>query len=547
MKKSLFTLFAVLCIGFMSAQQANQLQSINMQTNCHTIPVDIAIYETNLIPPLPVIVITDADSDGISDDVEGTGDLDGDGVANYLDLDSDGDGVADSIDLCYYQSGLPPSGCPEAITERNVFWVHGYQGNSESLAMAGEDAAERYKINSRYPDYNATQTSLSACADELRSDINSVLNGAVNTDKNFIIAHSMGGLVTRVLGEVPNPAGGPAYNGVITFGTPHLGAAIARTLTGSEAKINLFLSKTCKGLAAGPASEAINNTGAMGRLAVTFGLAGGVLKEACDAGVGYGFPLVRKFLETGLEGQLTPEAASVLPPVPTGNKAAFFGVEDDDDETLTPRFIGAALHSANDFPLYGADEADGLGLTLVNNELNFYNSRYNHWDNQNAPWWLWLTCPTCAVAEEIRYHQLAKSWKKGVDWFQTLNPTWKELIGAMESTVVQTGCQCDTYSNGNLDYSQTYFGVTDCESYESGGYAGWTECNPYYEVTYQNKPSDAFILQESAMNMPGANYEPIEMVGSNHLQMRNDSEMGKAIDAIFLYGLNKEYFKTATR
>jgi len=117
----------------------------------------------------------------------------------------------------------------------------------------------------------------------------------------------------------------------------------------------------------------------------------------------------------------------------------------------------------------------------------------------------------------------------------------------MESTVEQSGCQCDTYSNGNLDYTQTYFGVTDCDSYESGGYAGWTECNPYYEVTFSSRPSDAFILQESAMNMPGANYEPREMIGSNHLQMRNDSEMGKAIDAIFRQGLNKEYFKTNPR
>ena len=31
--------------------------------------------------------------DGISDDVEGAEDVDGDGIPNYLDRDSDGDGV----------------------------------------------------------------------------------------------------------------------------------------------------------------------------------------------------------------------------------------------------------------------------------------------------------------------------------------------------------------------------------------------------------------------------------------------------------------------
>lgn len=38
----------------------------------------------------------DTDGDGASNDEEGTGDLDGDGVPNYLDLDSDGDSISDA-------------------------------------------------------------------------------------------------------------------------------------------------------------------------------------------------------------------------------------------------------------------------------------------------------------------------------------------------------------------------------------------------------------------------------------------------------------------
>lgn len=40
----------------------------------------------------------DSDADGIPDIVEGPGDYDGDGDANYLDLDSDNDGILDSIE-----------------------------------------------------------------------------------------------------------------------------------------------------------------------------------------------------------------------------------------------------------------------------------------------------------------------------------------------------------------------------------------------------------------------------------------------------------------
>lgn len=41
-------------------------------------------------------VAADTDGDGVSNDAEGTGDLDGDGVPNYLDLDSDGDSISDA-------------------------------------------------------------------------------------------------------------------------------------------------------------------------------------------------------------------------------------------------------------------------------------------------------------------------------------------------------------------------------------------------------------------------------------------------------------------
>ncbi len=42
------------------------------------------------------VTMTDTDNDGVSDVDEGTGDIDGDGIPNYLDLDSDGDAISDS-------------------------------------------------------------------------------------------------------------------------------------------------------------------------------------------------------------------------------------------------------------------------------------------------------------------------------------------------------------------------------------------------------------------------------------------------------------------
>ncbi len=49
------------------------------------------------------------------------------------------------------------------------------------------------------------------------------------------------------------------------------------------------------------------------------------------------------------------------------------------------------------------------------------------------------------------------------------------------------------------------------------------------------------------MNGPGMNYEPQLMLGSNHMQMRNDSQMEEAVKTIFEKGFgqyNKDYFYT---
>lgn len=64
---------------------------------------------------------------------------------------------------------------------------------------------------------------------------------------------------------------------------------------------------------------------------------------------------------------------------------------------------------------------------------------------------------------------------------------------------------------------------------------------------FTQKLSDGFILKESAMNAPGANYEPRFMPGSNHMQMKNDKQMEIAVDEIFVNGLGKNFFKTDPR
>ncbi len=544
MKKIIYILIVVFFISFKLSAQLESGESELVSPDCVTIPIETGDSITHIITTPPGIVLTDSDGDGIPDEVEGDGDLDGDGIPNYLDLDSDGDGVPDESDLCYYEYGIPPTGCSIETIYRKVWWLHGYQGNEYSLQKPGEDVGGvsasgdpegRFEVRSYYPQYNSSQESLAAAADKVQSDILSHVNGQLNTERNFIIAHSMGGLVTRTMGNLKNQAGLPLYNGFITFGTPHQGAFAANTLSENPEKINYMLTVACNRLGAGPFAEEISNEGALAKLGVTFGLAGGILNTACKASVDVGFPLVQSYFMKGVEEELTTTNASSIPEMPTDNKAVFYGIEfGQDDGSLTPRFIGSVLYPPNTWPLYKAFNSDVEGLIAVSEQLDFYVSRYIHFQEEASNFWEFFGLSPSA---EIR-----DAYKKGVDWFPTLDPSWQELIGARKTFVVQEGCdyymedwyygQCEDYIGYDADCNPDF--VYDCEF-------------PHYVLHITTKDSDGFILTESAMNGPGMNYEIQKMEGSNHFQMKNDDNMEDAVKKIFEDGLGKQYFKTPKR
>jgi hypothetical protein len=65
----------------------------------------------------------DSDGDGILDSNEGLRDIDNDGIPNYLDEDSDGDGIIDGTDQCINTPGYLPDGCKyfEKVFLKNDF------------------------------------------------------------------------------------------------------------------------------------------------------------------------------------------------------------------------------------------------------------------------------------------------------------------------------------------------------------------------------------------------------------------------------------------
>lgn len=418
-------------------------------------------------------------------------------------------------------------------TPRNVYFVHGYRGDGQAFKKVadyvgkssdGGDLMGKYKLYANRINYSGSEISLQSASNEAKSQMKlRALKGQTNRD--FVIAHSQGGLVTRNM-KVPQLYGYKNYyNGFITFGTPHQGAYAANTLVYNREKIYSFLNESCD-LFGTALAEANIPAGLLGDIAVAAGLVGLGVEKTCDATTGFVIPKAVEFMMQGIEKDLTTTAAQNIPPMATQHNAVFYGIEDDTNGTLAARFIGSfSIKPPNEYNLYEAAGSDLVGINFMAAKENYIQGEYNHWKNMNI---FFLN-----FSKKAKRKRLVNSYSKALTWFESYNDTWKELIGVNQTRLEKNGCLCEERLFGDEgDNIINYIPDNDaCVSLTQGPGA---RCSiSYKSVTETDKPSDGFILKESAVNAPGRNYPLHKMQGSNHMQMKNDSNMEDAVKKIF--------------
>lgn len=151
---------------------------------------------------------------------------------------------------------------------RNVFWIHGLNGNSNSLAVAarvsqyGGVGFPARKIRSFTGVSSSTSNAvqlysedqgIGATAGMLNNYGYQNLNVQDRTTYDFVIAHSQGGIVgrnwLRQMDLRPTLYDKYAY-GIVTFGTPHAGAEVlnnCRPNLGRD-RVPAFMSEACQSL-----------------------------------------------------------------------------------------------------------------------------------------------------------------------------------------------------------------------------------------------------------------------------------------------------------
>lgn len=140
------------------------------------------------------------------------------------------------------------------------------------------------------------------------------------------------------------------------------------------------------------------------------------------------------------------------------------------------------------------------------------------------------------------------AWQRGIDYFPNINTNWEVIIGARER---KYECECRSVrcDYGDCDYGEW---ENDSDALQLGcprTYRerpdSWIECRKGNSWVTILKPSDGVILQESAIGSGIANAER-ELTGSNHQQMRNDSNTKDALEELF-DGAHGDFFITDTK
>ena len=391
-----------------------------------------------------------------------------------------------------------------------------------------------------------SQFSLSGAASTLHNMLVTSGDPACNanqiTDKtiNFIIAHSQGGIVSRSTDKMYDDLGMQGdrrFGGIVTFGSPHGGAEILN----NKDQFNPFAVEACKALSEGPEQDGIQHNPVVDFFVPneTFD---GIRGKLCNILGNDLAPIMMKdqFQEITEDYKVGAAALAELnghnSSIP---RVALYGTETE--PVFYRQVYSLRVKTPNQFPHFEADSDQEL-VDNYNKLLNKYKAKYElykarveYLETQGLPCGplKWICCAAfCTIWDTEYWQKKAKrdKWKLGVDWLTSSNNKYKTIIGAIKTQWVNSyQCNCNGFSFPTSQPSCPQ----GCTLSSTGG---------FWQVT--DKPSDGVALAESAMAYPGA--QAAELPGSNHQQMRNDSNTKVKLLALFAGGFG-DYFSTAVR
>ncbi len=200
-----------------------------------------------------------------------------------------------------YPGDSMPGGWAEVAGDINIFWIHGLNGNTNSLRVPA--ITTQYGLDATFPARKANsirgiassnshqvqlyseESNITDATGDINNYSKSVLPVLSRTPRDFIIAHSQGGIVAREwlrnMDKKPSMYENFAH-GLVTFGTPHWGAEVLNnTRPELGDKVPAFMNEACMALS-GPIVNTSIKSGFVTRLILTPSVRDNIQRKLCN-------------------------------------------------------------------------------------------------------------------------------------------------------------------------------------------------------------------------------------------------------------------------
>ena len=460
------------------------------------------------------------------------------------------------VTLLFFCASLTHTMKAQQDVDRLVFWLHGLGGDLNGWKKVSQvtdyastfpsvSGFSRRRIFSPELEYVLFQNSMDQASISVKSSIQNAdpFNTTFNiTDRtrNFVIAHSMGGLVARNLDRMyaQGNVSERRMGGIVTFGTPHQGARILN----NKDMFTSFAQGMCSELTAGFIEEEVEKNFWFDLITSGSTVRQLFVDNACTPLAqlvpslfnNFTPPITNDFSVGALKLNEINAFQSSIP------KVAFWGKETPGSE-MWRQLSSLLLQKPTDFLPFEAP--DNALLDFRNSAIQVYQDKVTEYQAEYdgrsyCSWWQWIVSgPVFCSWNENQLNEARKirdEYQKGLNWINNANDQWKVIIGAKRFDEVTSNgyeCECQDYDyDGNAyggSFTTVVENINDCQG------NGWLQsCSPTGNMTTfttyvpVDEASDGIVVESSAKNFPqGANILPTpskEMTGSNHQQMRND-------------------------
>jgi hypothetical protein len=457
--------------------------------------------------------------------------------------------------------------------DKYIYWVHGLGGNPERWAPAAFDIHMTYKTVRGLPTY--FERDLAEGALELQNNIGDVFATldlsypVLDHSRDFVIAHSQGGIVSRWLDMsygTPGWSDIRRYHGLVTFGSPHQGAQIIASAV--DGTLYDLIGYTCESLIGGPTASAIEDDPLLDFLLPeeTFQVVSDILCGFVEETIA---PIIFEDFTVPITDDYKPgsdELATMNAYESTIPIINFYGVEEDPVvwHTMSSALVDPSIYD----PWMGGD---GTDETLVNSANYNQDVYYSHWlgyyiedeilDAVFAPWV--HEFPMCMYvyiglsnlcAYDIELTSKMNEWYEGYEYWLLIDDLYKTAIGALTSETVFNGYGCECWGDeGGQWYNYYTFDIVDDEE-DCDSPNPYVTCTtwPSYTTEFVEEENDGVVVRGSALGCPDRQEVPdltdLKLNGCNHFQLRNSPETLERLQWLFDEdNIYTEFFHTELR